>query len=123
MPVLPDQLNISVAAGSQWPESYQLLDENQQPINLTGMPVTFSIRNAVTDTNQPALVTINSTASTAQGYITVTLPNTLLVVLSATATALLGQGARPYGLWTNPGQSNEQAWVTGTCYSSLVALP
>lgn len=123
MPTLPDQLNIALAAGSQWDEGYQLLDENNQPINLTGTPVTFSIRNTVTDTSQPALVTVNSTASTAQGYITVTLPNTLLIVLSATATALLGQGTRPYGLWTNPGQPNEQAWITGTCYSSLVALP
>lgn len=125
MPTLPNQLNISdQVAGSQWPRSYQLQNDDGSLIDITGATFEFVIRTDSTDTTTPALVTVSSAAATAQGYITVTVAtSTLLVVLSPTATALLGQSAYPYALWMAPGTPAATDLVTGTSFCKLVPLP
>lgn len=124
MPTLPNQLNITVAAGSQWPQGYQVQNDDGTLVNLAGATFEFVVRPSTTDTTEPALVSVNSTASNAQGYITVTLAtSSLLVVLSPTATSLLGQSAYPYSLWMNPGTPAATDLVNGTSYCTLVPLP
>lgn len=92
--------------------------------NITGATFEFVIRPNSSDTASPALVAVSSAASTVQGYITVTVATaTLLVVLSPTATALLGQSAFPYALWMNPGTASATDLVTGTSFCTLVPLP
>lgn len=125
MPTLPNHLNInSLAAGSQWTCSYQLQNDDGTLFNITGMTFEFVIRPTASDITAPALVTVNSTAATVQGYITVTVATaTLLVVLSPTATALLGQSSFPYSLWMNPGTPSATDLVAGTSFCVLVPLP
>ena len=125
MPTLPNHLNINgLAAGSQWTCSYQLQNDDGTLFNITGMTFAFSIRPTASDVTAPALVTVNSTAASAQGYITVTVATaTLLVVLSPAATALLGQNAFPYSLWMNPGTTSATDLVAGTSFCVLVPLP
>ena len=123
MPGLPQQVQINVAAGSQWPQGYQLLS-NGTPADISGATFEIVIRPNTSDTTEPGLVSVNSTASTAQGYITITVDTaTLMVVLSPTATALLGQSAYPYALWMNPGTPSQTDLVTGTSFCQLVPLP
>lgn len=125
MPTLPNQLNISSqAAGSQWTQGYLLQNDDGSILNIAGATFEFVIRPNSADTTTPALVAVNSTASTVQGYITVTVATaTLIVVLSPTATGLLGQSAYPYSLWINPGTVNATDLVTGTSFCKLVPLP
>ena len=121
---LPNQVQINVAAGSQWSQGYQLQNDDSSPFNITGMTFEFVIRPNTSNAAEPAMVSVNSTASSAQGYITVTVETaTLLVVLSPTATELLGQSANPYSLWMNPGTSSQTDLVQGTSFCVLVALP
>ena len=122
MPALPNQQQINMAAGSQWSQSYQLQNDDGTLMDISGFTFEMVIRPSTSDHTQPALVAVNSTASSAQGYITVTVDTaTLLVVLSPTATALLGQGSNPYALWMDPGDSDATALVVGTCFSQLIA--
>lgn len=122
MPALPNQLQVNAAAGSQWVTTYQLQNDDGTLMAISGKTFEFVIRPNPSDTAEPAMVAVNSTASTAQGYITVTTAtSTVQVVLSPTATALLGQGARPYTLWMDPGLPDATALVDGICFSNLVA--
>lgn len=125
MPALPNHLNItSLAAGSQWTCGYQLVNDDNTLFNISGATFEFVIRPTASDITAPALVTVNSTAATTQGYITVTVSTaTLLVVLSPTATALLGQSTFPYSLWMNPGTPSATDLVAGTSFCVLVPLP
>jgi hypothetical protein len=92
-------------------------------VNVTGWTWEFVIRPTVSDTASPALVQVTTTVS-AQGYITVnTVTATVMVVLNPAATSLLGKGARPYALWSNPGTTTATAWVDGVFNSQLVASP
>jgi len=121
---LPTQVNIFVVSGSMWDEGYQLLDDppDPTPMNITGKTFKLAIRPTVTDAAPSPLITVSSQVATAQGYITVdTGTSSLLVVLSPTATALLGHGARPYTLWMDPGLTTATDLVNGTCYSTLAA--
>lgn len=121
---LPNQVQINVAAGSQWSQGYQLQNDDGSIFNITGMAFEFVIRPNASNVAEPAMVSVNSTASSAQGYITVTVETaTLLVVLSPTATALLGQSVNPYSLWMNPGTSSQTDLVQGASFCVLVALP
>lgn len=122
MPALSNQLQANTAAGSQWVQSYVLQNDDGTAMNITGKVFEFVIRPNVSDTAEPAMVAVNSTAATAQGYITVTMAtSTVQVVLSPTATTLLGQGARPYTLWMDNGQSDATALVVGTFFSTQIA--
>lgn len=122
MPPLPNQLAATAAAGSQWVTSYQLQNDDGTLADITAKAFEFVIRPSVTDTTEPALIAVNSTMATAQGYITVTpATSTILVVLSPTATALLGQSTDSYSLWMDPGQADATNLVTGTFYCNLVA--
>lgn len=124
MPTLPNLINFTAAAGSQWTQGYQLTNDDSTLFNITGATFEFVIRPNAANTTSPALVSVNSTASTVQGYITVTVSTaTLLVVLSPTATALLGEGAYPYALWMNPGTASATDLVGGTSFCKLVPLP
>lgn len=123
MPALPNQIQINVAAGSQWVQGYQLLS-NGAPMDISTYSFEFVVRPNASDKTEPALVAVNSTQSSSQGYIEVTVDTAvLIVVLSGTATALLGQSAYPYSLWLNPGTSSQVDLVTGTSFCQLVPLP
>jgi len=118
---LPNQWNTTAAAGSQWAQAFQLVNDDGTPVNVTGWTWEFVIRPTVNDTASPALVQVTTTVS-AQGYITVdTVTATVMVVLNPAATALLGKGARPYTLWSNPGTTQAVAWVDGIFNTQLVA--
>ena len=120
---LPQQVQINVAAGSQWPQGYQLLS-NGVPADISTATFSFVVRPNTSDKTEPGLVSVNSIESNSQGYITATVETaTLMVVLSPTATALLGQGTFPYALWMNPGTSAQTDLVTGTSFCQLVPLP
>ena len=125
MPALPNHFNInSLAAGSQWTCGYQLQNDNGTLLDPTGATFEFVLRPTASDITAPALVSVNSTAATTQGYITVTVATaTLIVVLSPTATALLGQSTLPYSLWMNPGTPSATDFVAGTSFCVLVPLP
>ncbi|ELP67693.1 hypothetical protein STRTUCAR8_08563 [Streptomyces turgidiscabies Car8] len=119
---LPMQWNTSAAAGSQWVESFTMGDPGAL-VDITGLDWEFVIRQSVTDTSPTPLVKVTPTPS-AQGYITVTLAtSTVLVVLSPTATSLLGKGARPFNLWSNPNTSTQTTWVEGVFNTQPVAMP
>lgn len=119
---LPQPHAITAPAGAQWVESYQLLDDNGALAAITGKTFQFAIRPSTADTTQPAMVAVNSTAANGQGYITVTVAtSTLQVVLSPSATLLLGAGARPYALWMDNGQPDAEVWLDGIFTTYLVA--
>ena len=119
------QVNAFADAGSVWTQTYILTQTpGGPPIDLTGLAFTLSIRPSVQDTTSPALVTVSSTGSTAQGSVTITpLTGTVAVTLTPAATTLLGQGSRPYTLWSSPGTSNATTWVRGSFNTNLVAGP
>lgn len=118
MSSLPNQVNFSTPAGSQWAQTFRMPDTD-----ITGLTWQFTIRTHATDTGQPALVEVTTTVG-AQGWITVdTVARTVQVVLAAAATAALGKGARPYVLWANPGTGQDTAWVEGIFNTQLVAIP
>lgn len=121
MPQLPNQVSFSSAAGSLWQQTFTLTDAAGAAINLTGLTWEFVIRPNVTDATVPALVSVTTTA-TAQGQITVVpLTGTVTVTLTPAATAILGQGARPHALWSNPGTSTATCWCEGRFNTALVA--
>ena len=118
MAALPNQVNFSTAAGSQWVQTFQFAG-----VDITGLTWEFVIRPNVTDTAQPALIEV-TTSATAQGQITVdTTAKTVQVVLTPAATTPLGKGARPYALWSNPGSATATAWCEGVFNTSLVPTP
>lgn len=121
MAALPNQWNASAAAGSQWSQSFQLVNDDGTPVNVTGWTWEFVIRPSVNDTASPALVQVTTTANS-QGYITVnTATATVTVVLNPAATTPLSKGSRPYTLWSNPGTTTAVAWVDGMFNTQLVA--
>lgn len=123
MSSLPNQWNTSTPAGSQWVQTFQLQNDDGTPVNITGWTWELVIRPNVTDTATPALVQVTTTVS-AQGYITTnTATGTVTVVLNPAATSLLGKGARPHALWSQPGTTQAVAWVEGVFNSQLVAIP
>lgn len=123
MPQLPNQVNFSTAAGSQWQQTFTLTDNTGAAINLTGLVWEFVVRPNVEDATTPALVQVTTTSS-GQGQITVTpLTGVVTVTLTPGATATLGVGSRPYALWSNPGTSTATCWVEGTFNTQRVAQP
>lgn len=120
MPQLPEHIDTTAIAGAMWDWGYSLTDQSG-PVDLTNSTFEFVIRPYIGDLASPAMVSV-TLASTGQGQITVS-GNTVTVVLNEAATALLGQGARPYALWQNPGLPSETVWVEGTIFSRLVAAP
>jgi hypothetical protein len=123
--MLPTQVNAYCNAGFVWSETFTLTQSpGGPPVDLTGLVVELVIRPSVEDTTSPALVQVSSSGSNPQGSIAVTAPTSGIVTVSLTpaATGLLGEGARPYTLCTNPGTSAAAAWVTGVFFSRLVAI-
>lgn len=112
------QANFSTPSGSQWAQTFTI-----SGVDLTGLTWEFVIRPTATDTAQPPLVKVTTTVS-AQGQITVnTAAGTVQVVLTPAATSLLGKGARPYALWSNPGTTSATTWCDGTFNTQLVPTP
>jgi hypothetical protein len=123
VPALPNQINAQAVAGSVWDTNYQLLNDDNTPMSITGKSFEFVIRQAVTDTGSP-LVSVNSSGPTSMGSITVdTAASSVFVSLTPAATTLLGQGARPYALWMDPGLVTATDLVIGTFNSALAAAP
>lgn len=124
MPELPSLVNAEAIAGSLWDKGYQLFNEDSSLMNITTKTFSLVIRPTVTDASPSPLVSVSSQQATVQGYITVdTNASTLLVVLSPTATALLGRGARPYAVIMNPGLVDATDVIVGTFSSVLAANP
>lgn len=124
MPILPNEQPAYVDASGVWNETYTLTDNLGNPINLTGLTFEFVVRQTVTNTAEPALISVSSSGSTSQGGITITpLTGVVAVSLTPAATAVLGAGVYPYGLWSSPGTSTATPWVTGNMTSKLVAVP
>ena len=120
---LPNAVSIVAAIGSQFNQTYQLLNDDGSTMNITGKIFEFIIR---TDPIQSGISTpaasVTSTASTASGTITVTVSTaTLLVSVSALATALLSQQQYFYTLWMDQGLSDATALVSGTFFAELTA--
>lgn len=115
------QWNTATAAGSLWVQTFTLLNGDGTRIDLTGLGWEFVIRPGVTDAADPPLVKV-TTAPGSQGGIVVDVDAaTVTVTLTPEATVLLGKGARPHALWSQPGTANSICWVNGTFNSSLVA--
>jgi hypothetical protein len=115
---LPNQVNFATAAGSTWVQTFAM-----PTVDITGLAWEFVIRPNTTDIAQPPLIKVTTTV-TAQGQITVdTAARTVQVILTPAATTLLGKGARPYALWSNPGTSTATTWCEGVFNSSLVPAP
>lgn len=105
---LPQQVNFSAAAGSQWAQTFQITGTD-----LTGLGWEFVIRPTVVDTTTPAPVRVTTTPG-AQGQISVDVgAGTVQVVLTPAATSLLGRGAKRYALWSNPGLASALPWCEG----------
>lgn len=122
MPSLPNQVQANAWAGGQWTETYTLTNDDGTLMNITGKTFELVVRPSPTDKAEPAMVAVSSTSANAQGYITVTAnTSTVQVVLSPTATALLGKSAYPYALWMDPGLPDATPVVAGTFFTSLVA--
>lgn len=120
MPQLPNQVTFSVAAGSQWVQTFTLTNAGA-PVDLTGLAWEFVIRPTVADATVPALIQVTTTPS-AQGSIAVVpATGTVTVTLTPAATLLLGRGARPHALWSNPGTATATCWVEGAFNTQLVA--
>jgi hypothetical protein len=123
--MLPTQVNAYCNAGFVWTATFTLTQTpGGPPVDLTGLVVELVIRPTVEDTTSPALVQVSSSGSNPQGSITVTTPTSGIATVNLTpaATTLLGEGARPYTVCTNPGTSTAAAWVTGVFFSRLVAI-
>lgn len=122
MPQLPIQLNASTAAAGQWATTYGLLNDDNTIMSIAGKTFEFVIRPNVADATEPALVAVSSTGATAQGNITVNVAaGTVQVVLNPAATTILGDGARPYALWMDPGGFDATPLVAGTFFTKLIA--
>lgn len=118
MSSLPNQVNFSTAAGSQWAQTFSM-----PTIDITGLAWEFVIRPTATDVTVPPLVKVTATVSS-QGQITVdTVARTVQVVLTPAATSLLGKGARPYALWSNPGTTSATTWCAGVFNTVLAPTP
>lgn len=118
MSSLPNQVNFTTAAGSQWAQTFSL-----PSVDITGLAWEFVIRPTASDVAVPPLVKVTTTVS-AQGQITVdTVARTVQVVLTPAATTLLDRGARPYALWSNPGTTTATTWCEGTFNTQLVPAP
>lgn len=119
---LPNQVNAQAASGSQWSVTYTLTNDDGSVMAITGKTFEFVVRPSVTDTTEPAEVSVNSTAANAQGSMTVnTAAGTVQVVLNPAATQLLAtSGGGPYSLWMDPGLPDATCLVTGTFYVQQV---
>ncbi|WP_329143453.1 hypothetical protein OIU91_05970 [Streptomyces sp. NBC_01456] len=110
---LPLQWSTTTAAGSEWAADFTLLDDDGAPMDIGGKTFEFVIRPTVVDAAMPPLIKVATTA-TVQGYIAVdTGTATVQVVLTPTATALLGKGSRPFALWMDAGQPSATCLVEG----------
>lgn len=122
MPILPNFIPAYATPGSQWATGYTFYNDDDTLMDLTAKTFEFVVRPNTGDQTEPAQIAVNSTTATSQGYITVTLAtSSILVVLSPTATSLLGQSSRPYALWMDPGDTDATAVVVGLMNSRLVA--
>jgi hypothetical protein len=120
------QVTANATVDSVWTQQYTFTQTpNGPPIDLTGLTFQLSIRPNVADTTAPALVSVNSTAPTAQGSVTITpTAGIVFVQLTPAATLLLGEGSHVYGLWSQPNNTTSQtAWVRGPFITTLAAQP
>lgn len=115
------QWNAVAAAGSLWAQTFMFLNGDGARMDLTGLDWEFVIRPGVTDTADPPLVRV-TTAPGDQGEIVVDVEAAIVTVtLTPEVTVLLGTGARPHALWSQPGTTSSICWVAGTFNSVLVA--
>lgn len=120
----PLLVSLTATAGSEWDETFTLLNEDDTRLDLTNATLRFVIRPTPADETTPALIHVDSTGANSQGYISIdTSRAQAQVVLYATTTLLLGEGDYAHSLWLNPDQPNASLEVRGPFYSHLVAQP
>jgi len=118
---LPNSYLAVTANGSQWAQSYQVTNDDGTLADITNKTFELIVRNTQTSAT---LFSVNSTASTAYGTITVTSSTaTLQVVLTPTATTLLPEWGGSYTLWMDPNLNDATALVAGIFYGRAVAQP
>lgn len=94
----PVTYNINIKQGAEWATSMQILDENDQPINLTGYSATMQIRD------MPGGMLIKEIKTTPGTGITITaLTGTIGLALTAAETALFTFQAAQYDLLIDSG--------------------
>lgn len=120
---LPNAISLVAAIGSQFNQTYQMYNDDGTLMNITNKTFEFVIR---TDPSQTGITvpvaSVNSTTSTASGFITVnTLTSTILVTVAATTMAALTQQMYVYTLWMDQNLADATALVNGTMFAELVA--
>lgn len=120
---LPSAVSLAAAIGSQLNQTYQFYNDDGTLMDITNKTFEFVIR---TDPSQTGItvpvVSVNSTSSTASGFITVTTStSTLLVTVSASAMASLSQQMYVYTLWMDQNLADATALVNGSLFAGLVA--
>ena len=123
MGTLPNAVSVVAAIGSQWNQSYQLLNDDGTLMNISNKIFEFVVR---TDPSQSSattpLIRVSSVSATSSGSITVTTgTSTVLASLSPTAMALLSAGQYYYALWMDQDLPDATALVSGTLFASLTA--
>lgn len=118
---LPNFFQAVTPVGSQWAQSYQVTNDDGTLANISNKTFELVVRNTQT---AATVLSVSSTASTANGTITVTSSTaTLQVVLTPTATSLLTEYGASYTLWMDPNLSDATALVAGVFYGRTVAQP
>lgn len=115
------QWNAATAAGSLWVQTFTLLNGDGTRMDLTGLNWEFVIRPGVTDSTSPPLVKVTTTVGAQGGIVVDVDAATVTVTLTPATTTLLGKGARPHALWSQPDTESATCWVNGTFNSVLVA--
>jgi hypothetical protein len=118
---MPNTYTVVSSRNSAWSCSFQILDDDKVPADLLGKTFTFVARVSVKDQTTPPPIEVTSTASTAQGTITVDLDTaTLLVIVNKSATNWSGG---VFTLWMNAGLSDQVALVQGPFLLQPTATP
>lgn len=120
--LLPNNYTIVTAQASQWSAVFTVYNEDGTLANLTGKIFELVVR--ATASTPSVLFSVTSTASTANGTVTVdTAASAVTVIVNPAATALLTGGGGNYTLWMDQGLSDATALVTGVFLAQAVPAP
>ena len=121
--LLPNNYTVVAAADSQWSLTFTIQNDDGTVADITNKVFEFVVRDRLNRAGK-ILFSVNSTASTAYGTITVTVATaTVQVILTPTATGSIPEGGGPYTLWMDQNLPDATALVTGIFYANPVANP
>lgn len=119
--LLPNNYTVVAAATSQWSLTFTIQDDDGSVADIANKTFEFVVRNRLNRVGV-VLFSVNSTASTSYGTITVDVQTaTVQVILTPTATGSVPEGGGPYTLWMDPNLNDATALVAGTFYANPVA--